>query len=233
MPSSGANRSARHERDVNHRRDLRVAGPIRESRWRVYHEIFSIFPVRALMVSAILLTPTAFAQTPEPTGWYAGDMHVHRSCGGSPEAVSSMFSRMTPQNLSAESLLADMGNGEVQNPVTDLPLVTVKMIPFRMCGTSIGTSSGIGMQLTVDIAHQALGGHVVGLGLSNAQQIWQENTFPILDCAHQQNAIAGFAHMQYLEDWLLPRPNVLHADRVSRRGGIGFGGFHIGGRGRR
>ena len=30
---------------------------------------------------------------------------------------------MSPQNLAVISLLADMGNGEVQDPVTDLPLV--------------------------------------------------------------------------------------------------------------
>ncbi len=59
----------------------------------------------------------------EPAGWYAGDMHVHRSCGGSPEAVSSLYSKMSTNNLAAISLLADMGNGEVQNPVTDLPRV--------------------------------------------------------------------------------------------------------------
>jgi hypothetical protein len=77
-----------------------------------------------LLVCALLLAPSAFAQAaPEPAGWYAGDMHVHRSCGGSPESVASIYGKMTSQNLCALSLLADMGNGEVQNPVTDLPLV--------------------------------------------------------------------------------------------------------------
>jgi hypothetical protein len=61
---------------------------------------------------------------PEPTGWYAGDMHVHRSCGGSPESVSSLYNKMSSQDLAVISLLADMGNGETQNPTTDLPLVT-------------------------------------------------------------------------------------------------------------
>lgn len=58
----------------------------------------------------------------EPAGWYAGDMHVHRSCGGSPEAVSSLYTKMSTNNLAAISLLADMGNGEVQDPATDLPV---------------------------------------------------------------------------------------------------------------
>ena len=65
---------------------------------------------------------TAQAAGPEPAGWYAGDMHVHRSCGGSPEAVSSLYNKMSTNDLAVISLLADMGNGEVQNPVTDLPL---------------------------------------------------------------------------------------------------------------
>ena len=47
--------------------------------------------------------------------------------------------------------------------------------------------------------HQALGGHLVALNLSSAQQIWQEYTYPILNWAHQQGGIAGFAHMQYLD----------------------------------
>ena len=85
---------------------------------------FRVSQVVVLTVCAILLVPSALAQAvPEPAGWYSGDMHVHRSCGGPPESVSSMFSRMTPQNLAVVSQLADSGNGEVQNPVTDLPLV--------------------------------------------------------------------------------------------------------------
>ena len=47
--------------------------------------------------------------------------------------------------------------------------------------------------------HQALGGHIVALGLAQAQQIWQESTYQIFDWAHQQGGIAGFAHMQYLD----------------------------------
>ncbi len=61
---------------------------------------------------------------PEPADWYPGDMHVHRSCGGSPVTVSSIYNTMVRQDLSVLTLLADMGNGEVQDPVTDLPLVT-------------------------------------------------------------------------------------------------------------
>jgi hypothetical protein len=47
--------------------------------------------------------------------------------------------------------------------------------------------------------HQALGGHLVALGLTQAQQLWEEYTFPILSWARQQGGVAGFAHMQYLD----------------------------------
>jgi hypothetical protein len=39
----------------------------------------------------------------------------------------------------------------------------------------------------------------VALGLTEAHQIWEEYTYPILNWAHQQNGIAGFVHMQYLD----------------------------------
>ena len=71
---------------------------------------------------------------PEPAGWYAGDMHVHRSCGGSPESVSSLYSKMGSQNLAVMALLADMGNGEVQDPVQDLPKVTGQDDPISTAG---------------------------------------------------------------------------------------------------
>jgi hypothetical protein len=45
-----------------------------------------------------------------------------------------------------------------------------------------------------------LGGHLVLLGLTNAHQIWAEYTYPVFQFAHQQGAIAGFAHIQYLDD---------------------------------
>ena len=61
---------------------------------------FRVSQVVVLTVCAILFVPSALAQAvPEPAGWYSGDMHVHRSCGGSPESVSSMFSRMSPREF--------------------------------------------------------------------------------------------------------------------------------------
>lgn len=105
--------------------------------------------------SLLLLVPgllgawglVAQAAGPEPAGWYAGDMHVHRSCGTSPVTVSSIYNTMVSQDLAVISLLADMGNGEVQNATTDLPWSMEKMPPFRPReGLCTGIRSGIGMQ---------------------------------------------------------------------------------------
>ena len=67
-------------------------------------------------------------------GWYAGDMHVHRSCGGAPESISSMHDKMATNDLAVISLLADMGNGEVQDATQDLPRVTGADDPVSTTG---------------------------------------------------------------------------------------------------
>ena len=137
----------------------------------------------------------------EPAGWYAGDPHVHRSCGGSPETLSSMYQKMGSQNLAVISLLADMGNGEVQNPVTDLPRVNGQDDPVSTTGRIVHWDTEWHWDAIYNqYPHQALGGHVVALGLTEAHQIWEEYTYPIINWAHQQNGIAGFVHMQYLDD---------------------------------
>ena len=157
--------------------------------------------VLTLFSAMIFASINARAAGPEPAGWYAGDMHVHRSCGGSPEAVSSLYTKMSPQNLSVISLLADMGNGEVQNPVTDLPLVNGQDASVSTSGRIVHWDAEWHWDATYNqYPHQALGGHVVALGLSEAHQIWEEYTYPIFNWAHQQNGIAGFAHMEYLDN---------------------------------
>jgi hypothetical protein len=141
------------------------------------------------------------ASVPEPAGWYAGDMHVHRSCGGTPESVSSIYDTMVSQDLSVVSLLADMGNGEVQNPTTDLPLVNGKDASVSTAGRIVHWDTEWHWDaIYTQYAHQALGGHLLLLGLTNAHQIWSEYTYPILDWAHKQGGIGGFAHFQFLDD---------------------------------
>jgi hypothetical protein len=137
----------------------------------------------------------------EPLGWYTGDMHVHRSCGSSPINILDMFQKMIPQNLSFISLLADMGDGEVQDPVQDLPRVTGVDDPVSIAGRIVHWDAEWHWDpVGVSYPQKAIGGHVVALGLTNAHQIWSEYTFPIFQWAHQQNAYAGFAHIQYLPD---------------------------------
>src|SRR5664279_1907480 len=157
---------------------------------------------RLLVLSFVLMTLISAlpAQNPEPYGWYAGDMHVHRSCGSSPEPVSNIYDKMSDQNLATLSLLADMGNGEVQDPATDLPLVNQQDASVSTPGRIVHWDAEWHWDATyTQYPHQALGGHIVALGLKEAHQIWQEYTYPIFDWAHRQNAVAGFAHMQYLD----------------------------------
>jgi hypothetical protein len=146
------------------------------------------------------VTITISTGGPEPTGWFAGDMHVHRSCGGSPEALSNIKIRMEANSLAVISLLADMGNGEVQDAPADLKLVNGQDAPISTPGRIIRWDTEWHWDATYPwFAHQALGGHLVALGLTHAEQIWEEYTYPILDWARRQGAIAGFAHMQYLD----------------------------------
>jgi len=106
---------------------------------------------------------------------------------------------MATENLAVVSLLADMGNGEVQNATTDLPLVNGQDASISTPGRMVHWDAEWHWDATyTNYAHQALGGHIVCLGLTSAQQIWQEYTYPIFQWAHQQNALAGFAHLQYL-----------------------------------
>ena len=143
---------------------------------------------------------TARAAGPEPADWYVGDMHVHRSCGGAPVPVSTIYDAMVAKDLAVVSLLADMGNGEVLDPVTDLPKVNGLDDPISLPGERLvhWDAEWHWDATYTQFEHQALGGHIVALGLSEAYQIWEEHTYPILEWAHQQNGIAGFAHMQYL-----------------------------------
>ncbi len=141
------------------------------------------------------------AQAPAPPGWFSGDMHVHRSCGDEPVSVSTITNAMVAQNLSVVSLLADMGNGEVLDPESDLPKVNGQNAPESPPGRILRWDAEWHWDpIYFNFPHQALGGHIVALGLTNAYQLWSESTSTIFDWARNQGAISGFAHMQYLGD---------------------------------
>jgi hypothetical protein len=155
----------------------------------------------ALLALALLAPRPAAAARPDPAGWFAGDMHAHRSCGGAPASITSIRDAMVAADLDVVSLLADMGNAEVQNATTDLPLVNGSNDPVSTATRLVHWDAEWHWDpIYWQYAHQALGGHIVALGLSEAHQIWNESTYPIFSWAHQQGAIAGFAHFQYLDD---------------------------------
>ncbi|HEX7860398.1 MAG TPA: DUF4082 domain-containing protein [Verrucomicrobiae bacterium] len=139
--------------------------------------------------------------SPEAPGWFAGDIHVHRSCGGSPVPLSTIYEAMNVNNLAVVSLLADSGNGEVLNPVTDLPLINGLDDAGSTANRILHWDAEWHWDATYSqYSHQALGGHVLTLGITNAQQIWHEYTYPVLKMARDHGGVGGFAHMQYLGD---------------------------------
>ena len=146
---------------------------------------------------------------PEPAGWYAGDMHVHRNCGGD-HVVPDEFlkSMMEEHNLAVISMMADMGNAEVKYAGLDLPKVNGKDAPESEPGRIIRWDAEWHWDATYgQFDHQALGGHLILLGLNNVQQIWDESPYKILEWGKQQNAVQGFAHMQYLNDEIQSKLN--------------------------
>jgi hypothetical protein len=136
-------------------------------------------------------------------GWYAGDIHVHRNCGhGTPVySVDSLTAEMKRNELSVISVLADMGNGEVYNAETDLKLITGKDAPQSTPEAIVRWDAEWHWDATyTNFAKQALGGHLVLLGLTKAEQMWAESPYTILEWAKKQNAVRGFAHLEYLNE---------------------------------
>jgi O-glycosyl hydrolase len=140
---------------------------------------------------------------PEPSDWFAGDMHIHRNCGegGSILSETELSSMMKTNDLAVITVLADMGDGEVKESKSDLPKVNgsdaIQSVPGRIVHWDAewhfdpyGT--------TFD--NKALGGHLVLLGLKEAHQIWNESPYKIIEWGKSQNAVVGFCHMQYLND---------------------------------
>ncbi len=140
---------------------------------------------------------------PEPDGWYAGDIHVHRNCGEVTPVTqeSDLPLMMETNNLSVISLLADMGNGEVQDSKADLPKVNGSDAPCSKPGRIVHWDAEWHFDPAgVTFENKALGGHIVLLGLREAHRIWDESPYKILAWARDQQAVTGFCHMEYLDD---------------------------------
>lgn len=141
---------------------------------------------------------------PEPVGWYSGDMHVHRDCGGPVEGIlqeSKFIEMMEVNDLAVISVLADMGDLEVKPSEVDLPKVNGKDYHLSVPGRTIHYDTEWHWDpYGTTFEHKALGGHVVLLGLNEAHQIWDESPYKILEYGRKQNGIVGFCHTEYLND---------------------------------
>ncbi len=166
--------------------------------------------IRTIFLIAIAFlenTNEGFSQSinrPEPLNWFAGDIHVHRNCGGTEVLSESKLLEMMEQNdLAVISVLADMGNGEVLDSQRDLLKVNGKDAAQSKPGRIIHWDAEWHWDATYsNFKHQALGGHLVLLGLKEAHQIWDESPYKILEWSRKQKAIGGFCHFQYLNDQL-------------------------------
>ncbi len=140
---------------------------------------------------------------PEPSGWYAGDMHVHRDCGGPEEGIlpeDRFIEMMEVNDLAVISVLADMGNTEVKPSEIDLPKVNGKDHTLSIPGRTIHYDAEWHWDPAgVTFENKALGGHLVLHGLKETRQIWDESPYKILEYGKSQDAIMGFCHMQYLK----------------------------------
>lgn len=153
-------------------------------------------------IAGLVLQDVKKSYYPEPPDWYAGDMHVHRNCGDDQIVTDDeLFAMMETHNLAVISVLADMGNGEVKDSQIDLPKVNGKDAPQSRPGRILHWDAEWHWDATYSqFSNQALGGHIVLLGLNEAYQIWDESPYKILEWGKKQNAISGFCHMQYLND---------------------------------
>jgi hypothetical protein len=142
------------------------------------------------------------ASRPQPSDWYAGDIHVHRNCGTeSVLAEDKLPEMMAENNLDVISVLADMGNGEVRNSQEDLKKINGRDAPQSRPGRIVHWDAEWHWDATYSrFDHQALGGHLVILGLQDGRQIWEESPYKVLEWAQKQNAVKGFCHLEYLND---------------------------------
>jgi hypothetical protein len=150
----------------------------------------------------------------EPSDWFAGDPHVHRSIGCSRSNAKDM---LTPQellqgmranNLAVVSVLADAGNGEGKYQEKDLPLISGQDDPASTSDHIVHWDAEWHFDPQgVTFADKAIGGHLIVLGLNSGRAFFSEYTYPVFAWAKQHDAIAGFAHMQYLPYGLYPPPD--------------------------
>lgn len=158
---------------------------------------------RVFLLGIVLVSALA-AQLPEPSGWFAGDPHVHCDCGvagGLTVTPEQVFAAMETNQLAVVSLLADMGNGEVRDAARDLPKINGK--DFRLSTPHQILHWDAEWHFDphgVTFDGKAIGGHLILLGLEHGERTFSEFTYPIIQRAKEQKAVVGLAHMQYLAE---------------------------------
>jgi O-glycosyl hydrolase len=144
----------------------------------------------------------AAERRPEPPGWWAGDPHVHCDCGiggGLTVTPADLRKAMETNHLAVISVLADMGNGELRDAARDLPKVNGRDDPLSTPERILHWDAEWHFDPRgVTFEQKAIGGHLIVLGLASAERRFARYTYPILEWARKQNAVAGFAHAQYL-----------------------------------
>ena len=156
-----------------------------------------------VLAGALAIAASA-AQTPEPSGWFAGDAHVHCDCGvagGLTVTPGQVFTAMQTNQLAVVSLLADMGNGEVRDAARDLPKIDGKDSPLSSPRQILHWDAEWHFDPRgVTFDQKAIGGHLILLGLEHGERAFSEYTYPIIQRAKEQKAVVGLAHMQYLKN---------------------------------
>ena len=108
---------------------------------------------------------------------------------------------MEENDLAVISVLSDMGNSQAKDRIGDLSRVdgndNILSVPERIIHFAAEWHWDADEW---SASHQALGGHLVLLGIKDAHKIWDESPYKILEWAEKQDAIRGFAHMQYLNN---------------------------------
>jgi len=161
-----------------------------------------IIPANSIFTLTDNVNASTIFTRPEPPDWFAGDIHVHRSCDGSPAIPATDLPDMMKINhLAVISVLGDMGNNQSVDRVEDLKKVKGSDSPLSDSDQIIHYAAEWHWDASQwQFPHQALGGHLVLLGLHEAHKIWDESAYKVLDWAGKQHAVRGFAHMQYLNN---------------------------------
>jgi hypothetical protein len=96
-----------------------------------------------------------------------------------------------------------MGNGEVREAKRDLPKINGQDFPGGSRESLLHWDAEWHFDPKgVTFEQKMIGGHLILLGLSNANRMFAEYNYPVISWAKSQKAIVGFAHMQYLSEGL-------------------------------